>query len=362
MSAQRARSAVVADHRSAHPNFPGVPGWGAVLVAITATAIGFAFDAGSGGKELSSVFAACYLLGCLAAVLAVRQEAVFTAVIQPPLILFVSVPGAYFLFTGGQFTGVKDLAINCGYPLIERFPLMFFTSAAVLLVGMVRWYVGMATRRTSPQAADNRSESKPGRVAELATALMNKGMAKVSALLARPSHDDAEEVAPPRRKRAESVSRPTRTGRTASNRSGRPTSRTTTPRPRHVRPPETEVIEPVAERPRRPRSGRHAEPPSSAEPRRRPRASNPRQPGPPPSERRVGYERTGRDRTGERPERRRRFDDYQPREPHRSNGNGTHHPVSRVRYRGEETDDRAEYRTRRRTPRDWEADSWEYDI
>jgi high-affinity Fe2+/Pb2+ permease len=35
-----------------HPNVPGVPWWGAVMIAVTATAIGFAFDAG-GGKELT---------------------------------------------------------------------------------------------------------------------------------------------------------------------------------------------------------------------------------------------------------------------------------------------------------------------
>jgi hypothetical protein len=76
----------------------------------------------------------------------------------------------------------------------------------------------------------------------------------------------------------------------------------------------------------------------------------------PPTERRTGHERA---------ERRRRYDDYPPREPHVSNGNGTHHPVSRVRYRGDadDTDNRAEYRSQPRSSRSsWEADSWEYDI
>ena len=73
-----------------------------MLLAVTLTAVGFAFDAGSGAKELSMVFAACYALGCVAAVLAVRQAGVFTAVIQPPLILFVAVPTAYFLFHGAR--------------------------------------------------------------------------------------------------------------------------------------------------------------------------------------------------------------------------------------------------------------------
>ena len=89
----------------------------------------------------------------MAAVLAVRQSGIFTAVIQPPLILFCAVPGAYFLFHGAKFTGFKDLVINCGYPLIERFPLMLFTSAGVLLIGLVRWYLGMATRPATATGA-----------------------------------------------------------------------------------------------------------------------------------------------------------------------------------------------------------------
>ncbi|MGH3971349.1 MAG: DUF6542 domain-containing protein, partial [Mycobacterium sp.] len=95
MSAQRARPAVTASHRSIYPNIPGVPWWAAVVIALTVTAVGFAFDAGSANKELSDVFSALYVLGCVAAVLAVRQSGIFTAVIQPPLILFCTVPGAY---------------------------------------------------------------------------------------------------------------------------------------------------------------------------------------------------------------------------------------------------------------------------
>ncbi|MGH3597942.1 MAG: DUF6542 domain-containing protein, partial [Mycobacterium sp.] len=62
MSAQRARSAVTAGHRSIHPNIPGVPWWAAVVIGVTATAVGFAFDAGSGNKELTNVFSALYVV------------------------------------------------------------------------------------------------------------------------------------------------------------------------------------------------------------------------------------------------------------------------------------------------------------
>ncbi|MGV0793319.1 DUF6542 domain-containing protein [Mycolicibacterium sp. XJ1819] len=347
MSAQRARSAVTADQRSAHPNVPGVAWWGAVLIAATFTAIGFAFDAGAGNKELSFVFAATYVLGCVGAVLAVRQSGIFTAVIQPPLLLFVSVPTAYFLFAGAKITSIRDTVINCGYPLIERFPLMFFTSAFVLFLGLIRWYQAAAARRAAPRSAGR--EARQPREPKASSGLASAVSAKVAALLARDvDEEDAEEIAePPRRRRARETPprKPARRAAPAPSRS------------RHTRPPETEIIEPVAERPRRARTTRRSDlpPVPPPEPRRRPRPpASGRRAAPPPTER----------RTYDRPERRRRYDDYQPLEPHGRNGNGTHHPVSRVRYRGAEdaADSRVDYRPRPRAPRSWEADSWEYDV
>jgi hypothetical protein len=340
------------------PTIPGVPSWGAVLIAVTFTAIGFAFEAGSGAKELNLAFAAAYAVGCVAAVVAVRQTGVFTAVIQPPLILFVCVPGAYFLFHGGSMDGLKDLLINCGYPLIERFPLMFFTSAIVLFLGLVRWYMGMSLRRTDPAVKPASSEGALSAVT-----------AKISGLLTRDTDDaDAEDEAPrPRRSRQHSIDRSARTakkaGATGRTRSERPTKRTQPSRSRHTRPPETEIIEPVTERPRRPRPNRRTTDPTvppAAEPRRRTRSSSAREPRkqPPPTERRSPYKR---------PDRHSRFDGFEPFEPHGtngngSNGNGTHHPVSRVRYRGaDDGEQRTQYRARPRAPKH-QADAWEYDV
>ena len=335
-----------------------------MLVAVTLTAVGFAYDAGSGAKELSMVFAATYVLGCIFAALAVRQSGIFTAVIQPPLILFAAVPTAYFLFHGGQLGGIKDLAINCGYPLIERFPLMFFTSAAVLLIGMGRWYYGMSSRRATGQSTTRDAAEKP-------SSRVSSVTSKMSSLLTGEADDaDADAAEPSRRKHT--IDRPTRSAKASkaskaaksaggTARNSRATKRATPSRSRHARPPETELIEPVTERPRRPRSPRQTDQPPvpPAEPRRRSRTSSTREPRKAmPTERRTSYERQ------ERTERRRRYDDYPPREPHSSNGNGTHHPVSRVRYRGaDEGENRAEHRSRPRASRgSWEADSWEYDI
>ena len=348
------------------PTIPGVPSWGAVLIAVTFTAIGFAFDAGSGSKELTLAFATAYAVGCVAAAVAVRQTGIFTTVIQPPLILFVAVPGAYFLFHGATMGGVKDLLINCGYPLIERFPLMFFTSAIVLLVGLARWYMGMSHRRVAPAEAAEPSEGRLSAVT-----------AKISALLARDGDDEDIEDAPaPRRTKQHSIDRSARTGRqaagTARARERRPTKRTQPSRSRHARPPETEIIEPVAERPRRPRPARRSTDatPPPPEPRRRPRTSStrssarePRKQQPPASERRSPYQRP------DRPDRHSRFDGFEPFEPpptNGSNGNGSngssHHPISRVRYRGaDDGEQHPQYRARPRTAKH-QADAWEYDV
>ncbi|WP_375485955.1 DUF6542 domain-containing protein, partial [uncultured Mycobacterium sp.] len=240
MSAQRARSAVAADHRSIHPSLAGVPWWAAIVIAVTATAAGFAYDAGSGNKELTSVFTGLYIVGCVAAVLAVRQSGVFTAVIQPPLILFCTVPGAYWLFHGAKITGVKDILINCGYPLIERFPLMLFTSAGVLVIGMVRWYLGIAARAWVTAETDG-DQAAPG--------IRSGGIAaKIASLFSRDSAAEAEKKPARSSRRVHAVGQG-KSARAADR--GRPAKRPAPTRSRHARPPLDEQSDPAVERRRR---------------------------------------------------------------------------------------------------------------
>lgn len=313
------------------------------MIAVTATAVGFAFDAG-GGKELTHVFAALYAIGCIVAVLAVRQAGIFTAVVQPPMILFVSVPGAYFLFHSGDIKGLKDVAINCAYPLVERFPLMLFTSGVVLLIGMARWYVGGRPAEVA--------EAQPAKVAD-----GSKGLVATIAGMFSRSHDDEKKPAP---KRRHAVDRP-KSNRTAAKTRKRaePTSNTSrersSTRARRSRPP---IVEDDLEHRRRSRSaGRQ---PEDEYPRRR-SARNP-------YERREPYERRAPH------DRRSRYDSYDPFEAYEAparrrpgaNGaavaNGTHHPISRVRYRSGPADVQpyperpARHRSRA------EPDGWEYDV
>ncbi|CAN3130364.1 DUF6542 domain-containing protein [Mycobacterium sp. smrl_JER01] len=403
------------EHRSAHPNIAGIPWWGAILTAVIACLIGFAFDAAFDGARLTAAFATLYVAGCLIAVLAVAQSGLFTAVIQPPLVLFVTVPAAYFIMHRSDIQGLKDVLINCGYPLIERFPLMFFTSAAVLLIGLARWYFA----KSAPAVASQEPIHAGSRTAGLSALLASLwgGRAAVSA--------DGQEAQPGtaggrRRTAPRAGARATREGRRSASRS------------RHARAAETEILDPVSDRPRRrrprpdddapPERRRRADPSARREPRERtarrdpdprertarrdpdsrerrdpdsrprrdPSTRQPRDPAartrrdPAARERRdpasrQARERRTRDDRRERPsppqersQRRPRYADYEPADyepadyepfdPYGSQGPGSHHPISRVRYRGDDADDGGEFRPRRRPGRDVDADRWEYDI
>lgn len=388
MPAQRARPTIPAEDASAHPAINGVPWWAAILVATTATLLGIAFDSFRGTGQLSSVFAALYFIGCVAAVLLVKRSGIFTAVVQPPLLLFIAVPGAYYLFHRAAIDGLKDLLINCGYPLIERFLLMFTTSVAVLLIGMARWYfAGQSRPAAQAREATEPSTGRPALTAK-AAALLGTATAAISKAFSSVLSKSDEGVADGE----EAPKRPQRTARPASAR--RRGERTATSHSRHARPPmddrapeprrrrhaAPEDFDGYREPPRRPRRPaaeyedptRRRRPPGDPEqyrprhderdpyappPRRRPPPEGPRRGAP---ERRrpgqgdyrpedyrptgPGYRRGPEDprrgepgRPGPRPHR--YLDDMdRPDQPPRRRpapGDENHHPVSRVRYRGE---------------------------
>ena len=282
----------------------------AVLIAATATLTGFAIEVGSGHGELGAVFALSYAVGCLAAVLLVRQSSVFTAVIQPPLLLFVAVPLSYFLMHSSEFSGLKGFLITCGYPLIERFPLMLFTSAAVLVIGMSRWYFAMAHpgERKVAAAAD---PSAPGLIAGLVARWSESRRAR---------HGIDRAARAPRGERRE----PSRSRHARPERADELSRRQPARRRSH---------EAGTSERRRQRPAREAE--WAPEPRRRvPRERRDRDPRPVRPRRAAEYERH---------EAHPSYPPYDPYPQHRPRpprpqpvprGANSHHPVSRVRYRG----------------------------
>lgn len=352
--------------RSAFPQFPGVPSFGAVLIAVTATVLGVAIEAGTGGGELGTAFAVCYVLGCVGAVLAVRQSAIFTAVIQPPLLLFVTVPLAYYLFHGEETNGLKGFLITCGYPLIERFPLMLFAAATALAIGLARWYLPAPGGFSAD--ADGSDGTPHGLFAGIGARLFG-----------RAAQDSAQETDRPPRHSA----RPGRSGRPDGERQARPRRDTRdVPPSRRRRSDGDAAQERRRERPARdagyprvqghPRDAGHPEGPRRA-PRERRNPQESRGDHPPRPGRAAGYEPRrdsrrsdygGRDgyspresyppgdgyppREGYAPRQGRGYpprDAQQPyprrsrTEPPPRRDAGDHHPVSRVRYRGDDPDD-----------------------
>lgn len=133
---------------------PGIPAGAAVGVAVVLTFLGFLIDALGGGTELTISFSALYVLGCVAAVCAVRFRGLFTTMVLPPLLLFVAVPLAYRQLTGST-DSLKDILLNLAIPLVHRFPAMMIATALVLLIAGAR----IATHRSEKAAEPRRGGS-----------------------------------------------------------------------------------------------------------------------------------------------------------------------------------------------------------
>ncbi|MDV8006270.1 DUF6542 domain-containing protein [Rhodococcus sp. IEGM 1318] len=146
---QRARSGVPLDKRSLIVTVPGLPWWGVILLAAGVTAVGVLIDATGGGGELTAVFSTFYFLGCLFAVVAASNKALFTAMAQPPLLLFAAVPIGHTLIGKDNSTALRDIAINIAYPLVNRFPIMLAATVVVLIIGGFRYFL-LNQRPTGP--------------------------------------------------------------------------------------------------------------------------------------------------------------------------------------------------------------------
>lgn len=123
-----------APHRSILPSVPGIPAGAAVLIAVACAFLGFLIDAHGENNELTGTFNTLYVLGCVAAVLAVRYRGLFTTMVLPPLLLFVAVPLAYQQLIGHASTGLKDILLNLAIPLVNRFPIMALATVLVLAI------------------------------------------------------------------------------------------------------------------------------------------------------------------------------------------------------------------------------------
>ncbi|MBB3036048.1 DUF6542 domain-containing protein [Hoyosella altamirensis] len=179
--------------RSASASRVGVAWWMAIVIALGVSAVGFAIDA-MRGDELTLVFSVFYFAGCVAAVLAVQQRALFTAIVQPPLILFVGVPLAYQLLVPESPGGLRTRIIDLVLPLVTRFPLMLLTAAVVIVIGGVRLF--LSNKRSAPARSQRPRRAAPTPRRPDGTAATARGRQPVSSTEMRAPRTSPQDSGP----------------------------------------------------------------------------------------------------------------------------------------------------------------------
>lgn len=147
MTSTPSRAVAPAD-ASAVPSVRGLRSWGAVLVAVAFTAVGAVIGVNNlaDGQSLATSWPLriLFVVGVVLAALAVRRGAIFTAMVQPPLVLAVAI------VVGGTLNSSKGLLFS-GVDVVKSFPLMVVGTAAAILIGGIRM-VAQPLRRSAAAA------------------------------------------------------------------------------------------------------------------------------------------------------------------------------------------------------------------
>jgi hypothetical protein len=127
--------------RSAFGAAKGWPWWAVVLLALGLSIVGAFIDMHVSGN-LGKVFEGGYFLGCVGAVCFARRRNLFGPMVQPPLVLAVTIP-VVVLLTKGMPSGSSTVSklITLGVPLVTGFPTMAITTGATLVIGGIRFLV-----------------------------------------------------------------------------------------------------------------------------------------------------------------------------------------------------------------------------
>jgi hypothetical protein len=235
----------------------GLPWWAAVLLGFGLAILGAFVDLKL-QDHLTLLFKGCYWAGAITAVCAVQRRSLFGPMIQPPLVLAVTVPGIV-LFASGLPANSDTLStlLAVGRPLIDGFPTMAITTSTTVLLGFVRMY-----RERDPDPP-MKVKSNRGKPASKRPGAARPASGDTAAGRGRPR--PAPGQAPQRRNRpaADDGARRAR---------GRDEGGEREPGTRNAR----QSPEPGARGPRQPRAPRADDTPGTSRPRRAPRADDPR--------------------------------------------------------------------------------------
>ena len=116
----------------------GLRWWAALTLAAVFTVVGVAADLLTSG-DLGVVFTACFAGGCILATAWARRDSLFVPLVQPPLLIAVTVP-VVVVATGSlpRSGGAASALLAVGGPLVNAFPTLAVTTAICLALGFVR--------------------------------------------------------------------------------------------------------------------------------------------------------------------------------------------------------------------------------
>ena len=124
----------------------GWPSWAVVLLTVGLTFAGTAVDGLTTGA-LSWGLRIGFYLGVVLAALLVRRASIFTAMIQPPLVLVFGIVVGGWLFTNAG--GLYGTALK----IIGSFPTMAIGTALAVIIGLIR-IVAQPLRNSRGHAAN----------------------------------------------------------------------------------------------------------------------------------------------------------------------------------------------------------------
>ncbi|WP_370531409.1 DUF6542 domain-containing protein [Nakamurella sp. PAMC28650] len=145
MPATRPTARPTAANASALPTITGLRSWGAVLVAVVLTAVGATFD-GLVSGVLTWGFRVGFVAGVCLAALLVRRASIFTAMVQPPLVMVV------LIFISLRLLSTERMTITL-IKVVNAFPTMVIGTALAVLICVVRIFAQPLHRSKKTPAA-----------------------------------------------------------------------------------------------------------------------------------------------------------------------------------------------------------------
>ncbi|MGH3435124.1 MAG: DUF6542 domain-containing protein [Sciscionella sp.] len=153
------------EERQLFGNARGLPWWGSIVLAFGLAVVGAFVDLKT-QNTLGRVFQGAYFVGCVGAICLVRRRSLFGPMVQPPLILGITVPLVVLLGGPALTGGLKTKVLAVSAPLINGFPTMAITTVITVGVGVARIYLqrkpGTEKRaKGAPRKPPQRQDKRP---------------------------------------------------------------------------------------------------------------------------------------------------------------------------------------------------------